>query len=69
MELVKNISNSLCNTLEVKVPLVFLVFFDGRGVAYEKRSQKSSAATSSSASSNVYTAQLYGVSKCKQSIA
>ena len=59
MDLVKNINNSLSNTLEVIVLLVVLVFLDGKGVAYEKRSQKSSAATSSSASSNVYTAQLY----------
>ena len=59
MDLVKNINNSLSNTLKVIVPLVVLVFFDGRGVANEERSQKSSAATSSSASSNVYTAQLY----------
>ena len=59
MDLVKNINNSLSNTLEVIVLLVVLVFLDGKGVAYEKRSQKSSAATSSSASLNVYTAQLY----------
>ena len=59
MDLVKNINNSIYNTLEVIVSLVVLVFFDGRGVAYVKRTQKSSPATSSSASSNVYTAQLY----------
>ena len=44
MDSVKNINNSQSNTLEVIVPLVVLVFFDGRGVAYEKRSQKSSEA-------------------------
>ena len=61
MDLVKNIKNSTSNTFEVIVSLVVLVIFDGRGVTYEKRSQQSSAATSSSASSNVYTAQLYGI--------